>query len=64
LLDCAGGSADKQACIDGWLKDAGPLIKTARERQQSQEYLDYYIQRILRDHAKQAEYCAAPAKAG
>ncbi len=64
LLDCAAGSAPKQTCIDGWIKGAGPLIKTAQERQQSQDYLEYYIDRILRDPAKQAELCAPPVKAG
>ena len=64
VLDCAAGPAAKQACIGGWIKDAAPLIKTAQERQQSEEYLGYYIDRILRDPAKQAEYCAPSAKAG
>jgi len=64
LRDCAAGAAPKQACIDGWIKDARPLVKTAQERQQSQEYLDYYIDQILRDRAKQAELCAPPTKAG
>ena len=64
LLDCANGAAAKQACIDGWIKDAGPLIRTAQERQQSREYLDYYIGAILRDRAKQAELCAPSTPIG
>jgi len=64
LLDCAAGSAPKQACIDGWIRGAGPLIKSAQERRQSQDYLDYYIDKILRDRTKQAELCAPPTKVG
>jgi len=64
LLDCANGAAAKQACIDGWIKDAGPLIRTAQERQQSREYLDYYIGAILRDRAKQAELCTPSTPIG
>jgi len=64
LLECAAGAAAKQACIDGWIKSVAPLVDTALERQQSQEYVDYYIDRILRNPGKQAELCAPSAKAG
>jgi len=64
LLECAAGAAAKQACIDGWIKGVASLVHTTPERQQSQEYLDYYIDRILRDRVKQAELCARSMKAG
>ena len=64
LLDCTAGSAAKQACIDGWIKRVAPLVHTTQEREQSQEYLDYYIDRILRDPAKQGELCAPAVKTG
>lgn len=64
LLDCAGSSNAKQACIDGWIEDAGPWVKTAQERQQASDYLDYYIDKILRASGKQAELCAPSTKAG
>jgi len=64
LLDCAGSPAPKRACIEGWINDAGPLIRDAQERRQARDYLDYYIDAILRDPTKQAEYCAPAAKAG
>ena len=62
LLDCAAGSSPKQMCIDGWTRDAAPWITTAQERQQAQDYLGYYIDKILRDPSKQAELCT-PAMA-
>lgn len=58
LLDCAAGSALKQRCIDGWIDNAAPLVRTAQERQQARDYLDYYIDTILRVPARQAELCA------
>ena len=64
LLDCAAGSSPKQNCIDGWIRDAGPLVKTPQERGQAQDYLSYYIDNVLRDQAKQAELCAPSTKAG
>jgi glyoxylase-like metal-dependent hydrolase (beta-lactamase superfamily II) len=57
LVDCAQGDAAKSACIEGWLHDAGPLIRGDQERQQSREYLDYYVDRILRDRNQQREFC-------
>ena len=61
LLDCAAGSSARRSCIDGWLRDAGPLVRTAQERGQAQDYLEYYIDKVLRDRAKQAELCARPS---
>jgi glyoxylase-like metal-dependent hydrolase (beta-lactamase superfamily II) len=57
LLDCANGKAAKQACIDGWIGDAGPLLKTHKERRQSQDYLEHYIEAILRDAATRKAFC-------
>lgn len=61
LLDCAAGSSSKQSCIEGWIRDAGPLVRTAQDRGQARDYLDYYIDKVLRDRAKQAETCAPPS---
>ena len=64
LLDCAAASSAKQVCIAGWIRDAGPWVKTMQERGQAQDYLDYYIDNVLRNRAKQAEFCAPSSKAG
>ena len=63
LLDCADGPSPKQACIDGWRRDAAPWLTSAQERQQAQDYLDYYIDKVLRDPVKQAELCARTKRA-
>ena len=57
LLDCAQSDAAKSACIDGWLRDAGHLLRTDLERKQSRGYLDYYLDRILRNAKSQQEFC-------
>jgi len=62
LIDCAEKDAAKSVCIEGWLHDAGPLIHTETERQQSREYLDHYVDHLLRDPNTQQDYCGTPAK--
>ena len=57
LLDCTESDSAKSACIDGWLRDAGPLLRSELERKQSRGYLDYYIDRILRDAKGQQGFC-------
>jgi len=62
LIDCAEKDVAKSTCIDGWLRDAGPLIRTDTERQQSRDYLDYYIDHGLRDPKIQQDACGAPVR--
>jgi glyoxylase-like metal-dependent hydrolase (beta-lactamase superfamily II) len=62
LIDCGTSEAAKSACIAGWLRDAGPLIHTDTERQQSRDYLDYYLDHILRDPKIRQDYCGASRK--
>lgn len=64
LLDCAAGSSAQQSCIERWIRDAGPLVRTAQEREQAQDYLGYYIGKLLRDRDKQVEFCTPSAGAG
>jgi glyoxylase-like metal-dependent hydrolase (beta-lactamase superfamily II) len=52
---CAASSADKQACADGWIKDAGELVAEV-DRDRVGGMLGYYID-LLRNPAKRAELC-------
>jgi len=66
LLDCAKGADAKQVCAEGWVRDAGPLLTSEQDRARSRQYLEYYIDKVLRDPKVQAEYCgpvATPAAA-
>ena len=57
LLDCAGGNAAKQACIDGWMRDAGRLIPAGDEKL-ARSLLDYYVDGNLRgDPTKTRALC-------
>jgi glyoxylase-like metal-dependent hydrolase (beta-lactamase superfamily II) len=47
LLDCAGGAAPRQACIDGWTRDAAPFIAPA-DRARVPGMIGYYIDTRLR----------------
>jgi hypothetical protein len=47
LLECATGKSAKQACVDGWMKDAGSLIPASDEKL-ARSLLDYYIDGNLR----------------
>lgn len=47
LLDCAAGTAARQACIDGWMRDAAPLIPAA-DRERVPGMIGYYIDTRLR----------------
>lgn len=61
LLDCAAGPGAKADCIDGWLKDAGPLLAEA-DTQFARGLVGYYLDEVLRGHAdKLAKLCATPA---
>ena len=50
LLECAAGESPKQACIDGWMHDAGPLIPASDEKL-ARSLLDYYVDGNLRSDA-------------
>ena len=47
LLDCAAGSAQATACIDGWLDGVGTLVPAA-EQPQARMLLEYYLGQVLR----------------
>jgi glyoxylase-like metal-dependent hydrolase (beta-lactamase superfamily II) len=59
LLACAGGTQPKEACIDGWIRDADTLLPAA-ERDYARALLDYYMDQVLRGHPEQvAKLCRA-----
>ncbi len=57
LADCAKSKAPKQACIDGWSRDAAAFLTTPKDHADVQELLDYYLDTVLRPPGKQAELC-------
>lgn len=58
LLACADGKSDKNACIDGWMHDAKPLIP-AQDEKLARGLLGYYLDSILRDTSKTKAFCAS-----
>jgi len=56
LLACAASGAADPACIDGWLRDAGPLIP-AGEREFARTLAGYYVG-VLRDGEQVRALCA------
>jgi len=48
LLDCAAGDATKNACIDGWISDAGALIDS-KDVSYARTLIGYYVQNYLRN---------------
>jgi glyoxylase-like metal-dependent hydrolase (beta-lactamase superfamily II) len=52
---CAASGADKKACAEGWVRDAGPLMAEA-DRSRVGGMLEYYVD-LLRNPAKRAELC-------
>ena len=59
LVGCAASDAAKQACIDGWLRDAEQFLADEQDRADAQMLLDYYIDEIMRSPAKKAELCGS-----
>jgi glyoxylase-like metal-dependent hydrolase (beta-lactamase superfamily II) len=58
LLACGASSQPKQACIDGWMHDAAPLIPASDEKL-ARSLLDYYVDQSLRgDAQKRDKLCA------
>jgi len=58
LLACAAGTASKDACVEGWLRDAATLVPRADETL-ARGLLGYYLDGTLRDPAKTKDACAA-----
>ncbi|HVT32755.1 MAG TPA: MBL fold metallo-hydrolase [Rhodanobacteraceae bacterium] len=59
LFACGASAQPKQACIDGWMRDAGPLIPASDEKL-ARTLLDYYVDRSLRGEAQKREkFCTA-----
>jgi glyoxylase-like metal-dependent hydrolase (beta-lactamase superfamily II) len=57
LLDCGAGIAPRQACIDGWMRDAAPFIPAA-DRDRVPGMIGYYIDTRLRAApAERIRYC-------
>jgi glyoxylase-like metal-dependent hydrolase (beta-lactamase superfamily II) len=58
LLDCAGGSAARQTCIDGWMRDAVAFVPAA-DRDRVPGMIGYYIDTRLRASPEEkARFCA------
>jgi glyoxylase-like metal-dependent hydrolase (beta-lactamase superfamily II) len=57
LLDCGASAAPKQACVDGWMRDAAPFIPAA-DRDRVPGMIGYYIDTRLRAApAERNRYC-------
>ena len=56
LLGCTRSPADKQACVEGWKRDAAKFIDD-EHRDYVGQALDYYIDRRLRAPEEQVRYC-------
>lgn len=54
LLACAAGNDAKQVCVDGWMRDAAPLIPEA-DRDLAKGLLGYYVDRSLRGDAEKTK---------
>jgi glyoxylase-like metal-dependent hydrolase (beta-lactamase superfamily II) len=57
LLDCASGTANRQTCIDGWMRDASPFIPAA-DKDRVPGMIGYYIDTRLRASPEEkTRYC-------
>jgi glyoxylase-like metal-dependent hydrolase (beta-lactamase superfamily II) len=57
LLDCAGSSAERQTCIDGWMRNAAAFIPSA-DKDRVPGMIGYYIDTRLRASAEEKRrYC-------
>ena len=50
LLACAAGTAANDACVNGWMNDAAPLLK-AEDPKLARMLADYYVGGVLRGDA-------------
>jgi hypothetical protein len=56
LLDCAAGNSAREACIDGWTRDAAEFIPAGETRVESM--VGYYIDTRLRAEPEERfRYC-------
>lgn len=57
LLKCGGSTKGKATCVDGWLKDAGPLLGETNPKF-TKALADYYVESSLRGNAERnAKLC-------
>ena len=57
LLDCASGTAERQTCIDGWMRNAAAFIPSA-DKDRVPGMIGYYIDTRLRASAEEKRrYC-------
>jgi glyoxylase-like metal-dependent hydrolase (beta-lactamase superfamily II) len=60
LLACAAGDATKQACVDGWINDAGALIDS-KDVSYARTLIAYYLDNYLRHPSERVRnFCTAP----
>ena len=60
LLDCAASTAERQACVAGWNRDAAPFLSP--HRTMSDELLAYYVDQRLRAPPEERDrYCRPQA---
>lgn len=48
LLSCAASPASSGDCVDGWERDAAPLLATDRDKRLARSLVEYYLSAILR----------------
>jgi len=59
LLDCAAGSGEKNACIDGWLSDASALLISSEDASYARALIGYYLENYLRNPSERVRaFCA------
>jgi len=59
LTDCAAGASTKNACIDGWIRDASALIDS-RDVSYARTLIDYYLENYLRHPSERiSKFCDA-----
>ena len=60
VLDCAAGTLPKNACIDGWTRDASGLIDS-KDLAYARSLVDYYLDNYLRHPTERVlKLCTAP----
>ena len=51
LLDCAASAQPKEACVNGWMKNAEPFLKHD-DPKFTRAMLDYYVTSSLRGDSR------------
>ena len=62
FVDCGHSTADKKACVAGWMKDAAEFIDSDH-RDYVSEAADYYLTRRLRSSPEEQQRYCKPLKA-